>query len=946
MNKKKGGAFKTVLKNIGKQNLLNNLFNYEEDYNEIDLIDDFNNEYKDLVNFFSSIKNDPIANQDNDGMLNRYRQNDNLISKLKDILNFYREKITEDILLKFTPTYYESTDKIPFLKKILNSTIILIILKDTNIKYDGIKKYIVDEIFNSFYSTIIANNIIVGDNEDIFIKFFKFYISKIFLNNQVFENNFLAICNLIKTQKGESNDTVKGGARGDVTKKTAAIIGKGIMATPGAIASTATSSSKFLYNTTKNIFYNDYVKLESDLNKLETKISSFSAILNIYDTSFAQQKYNNDMIEIIKKYYNYNNDDILNYLRKYYKNLNENLISTINKYSELYDKIENKELKKRLKKYINKDLYEKSFIYLNNQNDKIDEISKYTKEQKEKYKTTLLKYDKIYNATNGDWKEDTKNNEFFINENPDFLNKILYYKDIYLKFLTLLGGELVIDDKYPDLKIIVENINRLTKKISSGKNITEKDLTDLSDFKLKLKEIQDSKIKGSDPEFDKQIKSTEKLFEKINPENIKQQVSSGKIKVVADNEINFENYVTIFKYALRGLSLIGVVMLFAIVILSLISLFLIIYYIVLNLISLFVNIHTIKSSSLDFIYKNITKCTKENYKEDIFNIFYEQSYSLALFQLGIYAVYLLLIYGLLYVFLIIYSNVMSYKFVGELNQIDESFTVLIMIGVFVIYGFGHFSIYKMIFKTCTFIPYDEINKNEKELDELILTNIIIKNPSLSSTSSLLVDNNFFNALYDSSRMDEINSTFYNEIISGNKETCVKQKIIIYNIYRYLREYIVFDNDMKELFKDYCTSFADNKPKYKNTDTSVTFISMLNNQEVKLIKKYHEELPFYTNIPDDNLEFFNELNLSIGECLKSINVKIVNYKGTLSPFLFTFLYIIIIVFYNIIFFYIIINIMLNDTSDVIFPPVVITAVSTINDNIYKPIIEYVKSLYEK
>ena len=39
-------------------------------------------------------------------------------------------------------------------------------------------------------------------------------------------------------------------------------------------------------------------------------------------------------------------------------------------------------------------------------------------------------------------------------------------------------------------------------------------------------------------------------------------------------------------------------------------------------------------------------------------------------------------------------------------------------------------------------------------------------------------------------------------------------------------------------------------------------------------------------------------------------------------------------------------MLNDTSNEIFPPVVITAVSTINNNIYKPIIEYVKSLYEK
>ena len=747
------------------------------------------------------------------------------------------------------------------------------------------------------------------------------------------------------------------GAIVGVAKATPGAIVGVAKAIPGAISTTTNTVGKNIFSTTKNIFYNDYVKLEEELNKIEEKIQNLNAKIKIYDNNYSQQSYkkniseNKDIFEFIQKYYSYNSDDILSYLNGYYKNLNEELIEIIRKNKKIYDKIENKELLKKLKKYTNKDLYKKSFVYLNNQNDKLAEIAKYSNEQKDTYKKTLLEFDKIYNAINGDWKEDTSNSEFFINEEPNFKEKIVFFKDAYLNILKLLGGDLAldIDEKYSDLKDIVDNIKKINDKIASGKNITDKDLKDLSEFKLKLKAIQDSKVKGKDSEFDKQFASSEKLLTKLeknnlNPEKLKQKIESGEIKTVGDNEINFDNYVTIFKYALRGLSLIGVIMLFGIVILSLISLFLVIYYLVLNLISLFVNVNTIKGTSLDFFYKNITKCTKDNYKEDIFNIFYEQSYSLGLFQLSIYTVYLLLIYGLLYVFLIIYASIMSYKFVGSLNQIDESFIVLVMILVFVIYGFGHFKIYKMIFKTCAFIPYDNVNTQEIELDELILKNIIINNPNSSSnnSSSVLIDNNFFNALYDSSRMDEINSFFYNEIMAGKRETCVKQKIIIYNIYRYLKEYIVFDNDMKELFKEYCTTSAENKPVYINTNTAVTFISMLNNQEIKLIKKYHEELPFYNSIPDDKLEFFNDLNLSIGDALKAINIKIVNYKGTISPFLFTLLYVIIIVIYNIVFFYIIISIMLSEKAVDVYPPIVLEGASTINNLFFKPVIDYINN----
>ena len=82
--------------------------------------------------------------------------------------------------------------------------------------------------------------------------------------------------------------------------------------------------------------------------------------------------------------------------------------------------------------------------------------------------------------------------------------------------------------------------------------------------------------------------------------------------------------------------------------------------------------------------------------------------------------------------------------------------------------------------------------------------------------------------------------------------------------------------------------------------------MLNNSEVRMIKKYHEELEFYQNIPDDKIEYYNELNKNLSKKLKSINEKIITYNKTLVPFFTTILYIIGVFFLTIGLFYMVIN----------------------------------------
>lgn len=953
-------------KQAAKPEYLNFILNINDSLN--DDLDDFDMKYKELIDFFAlfKIENEWNKNENKTNNEKIYKDylNDNILKKkFIEIINRYKINITSEIILNFDNKFDNNeTLKIKFLKKLLNIIIIFNIL-DKKTKFEEVYNYI-QTLFVEFEETILKPELKITlnknkVNKDIFLSFFKYYILNIIFQNQELKESFIKLINIYKKHKKiiteiQDNTTVPTDAQVPAPVAAPATVSVA-PATPAPVATSALVFSPPHILTGKaggGIYKNIKYRIFSEIKEIDDKITSLYEITEEFYNNFQLYKgstktetddNNKIIIEFAKKYFKYSQEDILSFFEDFFKDLKAELIGIIDSNEDLYLKIENKELKNKLRKYVNKSLYEKSFIFLKNQD--VNEIQSYSKEKKESYKKILLKYDKLYNKNYGDWNDDIKNDEI-VEKNLEFKNQIIFYKDSYLKLMEILNGG-VMNDDYPDLKTLVDNINRISKKISNGDKVSEKDLTDLKEFKLKLKEIENSKPKGQDPEFDKKIATASKSFDKME----KNEFSPDKItklftdnKITKDNELYFDNYVTVFKYALRGLSLIGIALLLGIVVLSLLCLFLLIYYLILNVISLFINTNSTKNTSLDFIYKNIVKCTKENYSYDIFNVLYEQSYSLALFQLGIYSVYILLIYFLLYVFLVIYSSIMSYKFIGSLNQIDENFRVLTMIAIYVIYGFGHFMIYKLLFKKCAFIAYTDIQTEEKELDELISKYIIISSSISSSTSNdkVLIDDDFFEALYDSSRTDEINTLFYNGIISDNKDNCFIQKIIIYNLYKYLREYIVFDNDIKDLFKEYCTSYANEKPLYKNTNNNevpVTFISLLNNHEVKLIKKYHEDLPFYNNIPDDKLENFNKLNLNISEKIKHINVKIVNYKGTTSPFLFTILYILIILFYNIVFFYIIMVIVISDKNNEDFPSIITDGLLSIKINIFNPILDY-------
>jgi hypothetical protein len=161
--------------------------------------------------------------------------------------------------------------------------------------------------------------------------------------------------------------------------------------------------------------------------------------------------------------------------------------------------------------------------------------------------------------------------------------------------------------------------------------------------------------------------------------------------------------------------------------------------------------------------------------------------------------------------------------------------------------------------------------------------------------------------------------------------------MMYNIYMYFENYLYMNDIMKEKIKRYFGISSNDKELEPITDTpDITFIGLLDSNERKLLKAYHEDLPFHSLISKDYLEDYQVINEQIGTTIATINKNIIKYQGTFFPFLITCIYILIICFYNVYTLYIIFK-FINDTeNDNIFMPFIYTLSHryiTLYDRIY-------------
>jgi len=694
------------------------------------------------------------------------------------------------------------------------------------------------------------------------------------------------------------------------------------------------------------------------LKQLQKDINAFKDILDVLSSSTkTDDDDDNIKIDDLKRYINNIYLKLLEYYKKYTslfkpdiilldKNIAYKNIPDVMEQIEGFDINDLKDMKNNIPlKY--KDV--EAFIKTYTNSDK--DLTNLTEDEKKKIKSKLASFDKLLNANTGQWKTD-------MIKDKDYKDTLI---DLQNKYTSLLGivdsSKIEVKKEYSELSKLNERLKSINNKIKQKQKIHEDDLIFIEDFDELIGKMEKNELFKDDKDYQNEIEKVKDLYKQLkkgdlSEEKIKEfetankdeMKKTGKEKIIRKNVIYFEDYTSIFTIILYYITLASIIILFSIVILSLISLCKLIYEIVLYIIAMFVNDKMTKSLSIDYLSKNIIKCTKDNLNDDLFYIIFEQKQNITLFNIGSYIIYLLLVYLLLYIILNVFAKYSNQEFSGNLYNIDRSSLLLTIAGIIILYSFFHLMLYKLLYKPFVYIPYKELNDKENKVDDKIAEYILIYSDNTNENKEILIDDNFFEIIYDLTRIEELNTIFMNGVKSNNKDNCLEQKIIIYDIYMYLREYVVFDNSMKEKFKEYCTSTTENKPNYDNTNNKITFLSLLNNNEVKMIKKYHEELSFFNEIPDDKIEYYNDLNKSINNKIKEINVEIITHNKTLVPFFITVVYILLIVIFNLIIFYIIMTFILttpkNDVENPFnyyFVMIAFFIKNNIYDNIYNKII---------
>jgi hypothetical protein len=703
-----------------------------------------------------------------------------------------------------------------------------------------------------------------------------------------------------------------------------------------------------IYNKDKKIFKKEKLtKKENNIivsgnkedfkNEIEEFIKNINNLINLYDNEFDTKLINiKDTTNLIKE-----TDDFSEQSFKYFLN------NYINKFI--------KEFKKTLKKEINSNEFIKELLefFKKTEDFKYPPLKIVIEDLENKYKNfgieidnindinDLLYYEELFNTNNGDWINDSKK-DVKIKE----LKK--KYDDTLLK---LTPEKIEINKEFEELYLYSEKIKEIKAKLDNKEKLQKKELSFISESDSYIKKIENNSEYKSNKEFKEQVDLLKRAINEIKIDDVKikdKVIDENKDKRIIDDVISkeekekntetvyLEDHIQFFKIALKFFTYGAIFFTFIVLFISILGILVLIYNIIYNSIKLLVNsANSTNNLSLDYNSKSIIKCGKNNYSNDTFYLLTEQKQSLSIFNLGAYTIYLLIIYFVVYFSLLFYSKIMKFTFVGSLYDIDKNFIYLFMIGVLIVYSLIHLLIFKYLYKPYVYIPYKIIDNEEKNIDKIIFDLIIVKN---EQGQNIRFDD-FFDLLYDASKIEELSDYFLKEIKNEDNEGCLTQKIIIYNLYEYLRQYINFDEDFKYNFKQYCSTNEKNKPKYNNGD-EITFISMLKKNEIKIISNYHEELNFVNKLEDTDIEFYNKLNTYISNKIKDINKKIITHNKTSLPFFITIIYMIFIFILNFVIVYFIISKIIDDKTDAYHNYFKLIS-KFLDDNIYKNIFNYFK-----
>ena len=468
--------------------------------------------------------------------------------------------------------------------------------------------------------------------------------------------------------------------------------------------------------------------------------------------------------------------------------------------------------------------------------------------------------------------------------------------------------------------------NNIVNKLKNNSKISTKEIDTFNSIENSVNSVE---IKDDDKNKEKREAKRKALIEYIKTtkeELEKQNIGFKDENIINTNKIilDFSKVVNVFKIILVGLTVISIIIYIVVLIISIYNLFNLLIKIIGTIIYLFYNKTLTHLDTLSYKAKNITKCTKDNYSGDIFNVLNEQLTALSVFNTNIYIIYIILGYVILYLLYFIYSLIFSkfYVFKGDIKDIDPKFTLLTVIAIIFMCSFFHLLIYKFLFKTICLNKFKECDKDETNIDDKLKTYL----SSFKDIDEPSENTKFYNLLTDSTKKEEIDAKFQNMVLDleEDRKSNLGKYLLIYDLYIYFQDYLYMDDKKKELIKDKFDEMM------KGDTCKTSFVSVMDLNERRLIKSYHQELPFYNQIPSEKSEYFKIIDTNIGDLLTSANKSIITYAGTFYPFLFTCIYILIICIYNIITTYIILKHISDNKEEQIFPQFIYTMADKIID----------------
>jgi hypothetical protein len=473
----------------------------------------------------------------------------------------------------------------------------------------------------------------------------------------------------------------------------------------------------------------------------------------------------------------------------------------------------------------------------------------------------------------------------------------------------------------PSLKEAAKFMNEMIVKKEKRKVISKAELEGLNKLKEKIEEIKAKKEDLS--EDDKKIlKKLEDTHEK-HKEDITEFYKNDDNKDLVDETerivVNFSDVSELFKTLLKYLLLLCIFIYIIVLIISFINVINLIFLTIKFALNLFYNPIIVNNDTLSFKLKEIIKVNKNDFSKDTCNVFSEQLMALSIFNMTIYIFYILLAYLFIYILWYIYYNkVMFYthKLVGDVKEIDPDGNLMLIIVLLFALGVVHIVIYKFILKNTGIYHYKKVVDYETNLDNSILDYLKSSSPAPFSVE----DKKFYYLLIDSTKYDEINLFFEKKINNlGDGDSDIGKYMLIYNLYNYFSNYIT----MNDVYQYKIGTYLQLIPKIKNDNEEVSFLSLLDSSNKRLIKLSHEDLNFYKNIPKDKIEIFKPINNDIINIVSNINKLIISYSGTFIPFILIAVYIVVIFVYNIVCIYILFETIHATKAKNLFPDYIYT-----------------------